>query len=349
MSLLDRLSMMQPTMAPVDDQAPAAGIQPQQGTIWGALGDYFGNPNNMDRLAMGFNTMRLDPDRTLQAALGSRINQRDRRQAALDERQRLEQQQQQRGNRTAALFRESGMEGLANVIEADPTLSQPLLNAWLTMQMQGQSDAANRQNSLQDWFLKEQWKRENPMPMSPEDQVQMQSTQAQIANLMQQMEQRGQAMQADATEAAEAEQTAETRLADLRGLVEDIYRNQEGLETYSGYSGSLPTVRPEQKGYEAKINRLRSGLTIDKLQAFKGAMSEKEMATAAAAAQSIVEGGDLGHNQQELMRLYQTFGGDPAALTGATSGTPTVTTKAQYDALPSGAKFIEDGVEYIKP
>lgn len=106
-----------------------------QGGIWGALGGYFSNPDNMDRLAMGFNTMRLTPDSTLQAALGSRINQRERRREVVAERERLEQQQQERGNRTAAYFRENGMEGMAKLIEGDPRLAGPLLGAVLEQQM----------------------------------------------------------------------------------------------------------------------------------------------------------------------------------------------------------------------
>lgn len=223
---------------------------------------------------------------------------------------------------------------------------------------------AKRGKDMADWQSKEQWKRDNPMPMTPQDQAQMQATQAQIASLMQQMEQRKQDMTIDAAEAdreaaeiAEEEENAEVRMEDLRGLVREIYANEGGLESYSGYSGSMPTVRPEQKGYEAKIDRLKSGLTIDNLQNFKGAMSEKEMATAAAAAQSIVEGADIGSNKAELERLYTSFGGDVSDLTGGGDkasrrdmrNLPSVGSQAEYDALPSGSEYIEDGKRYRKP
>ncbi len=50
-------------------------------------------------------------------------------------------------------------------------------------------------------------------------------------------------------------------------------------------------------------------------------------------------------------RLKKPFEGDTgfSELSGFQSGAPAVTTQAEYDALPSGATYMEDGVEYRKP
>ena len=50
-----------------------------------------------------------------------------------------------------------------------------------------------------------------------------------------------------------------------------------------------------------------------------------------------------------LQKLSKIGGGGSGDKGSAATSEPTVTTKAQYDALPSGAIFIEDGVRYKKP
>lgn len=61
----------------------------------------------------------------------------------------------------------------------------------------------------------------------------------------------------------------------------------------------------------------------------------------------------IDRNRERFRGLAGGYGLNPdrVAAPGAGGGIPTVTTRAEYDALPSGATFIdaEDGIEYRKP
>ena len=46
---------------------------------------------------------------------------------------------------------------------------------------------------------------------------------------------------------------------------------------------------------------------------------------------------------------FQALPGDKAAAKGGSSGIPTISSQAEFDKLPSGAEFMEDGEKYRKP
>lgn len=114
-----------------------AGVAPQapQGTAPAADTPWYQNQGLIAGLTQGLNSMRFRPD----PGVSRMTNNFMRQNYITTERQRLEQQQQERGNRTAAMFRERGMGDIADIIEANPEMSAPLLNSWLTQQMQPQS------------------------------------------------------------------------------------------------------------------------------------------------------------------------------------------------------------------
>ena len=58
-------------------------------------------------------------------------------------------------------------------------------------------------------------------------------------------------------------------------------------------------------------------------------------------------GQDYGFTQPEMSKIARV--GGTTAAPAAVSGIPTVTTQEQYDALPSGAFYLEDGKKYRKP
>lgn len=59
--------------------------------------------------------------------------------------------------------------------------------------------------------------------------------------------------------------------------------------------------------------------------------------------------GEIKAYAEEVGRAHGPAGQQPPAAGGAPSGPPTVTTKEQFDALPKGAIYMEDGKQYRKP
>lgn len=52
---------------------------------------------------------------------------------------------------------------------------------------------------------------------------------------------------------------------------------------------------------------------------------------------------------REYANAVTAHGGNQGAGAGGEQKVPTVTSKAEYDALPSGATYMEDGKKYKKP
>ena len=58
---------------------------------------------------------------------------------------------------------------------------------------------------------------------------------------------------------------------------------------------------------------------------------------------------DLGMSQKEIQEKSAEHAYTPYGGQATLAATQTVTTQEQYDALPSGATYIEDGKRYKKP
>ena len=58
---------------------------------------------------------------------------------------------------------------------------------------------------------------------------------------------------------------------------------------------------------------------------------------------------DLGMSQKDIKEKSAEHAYTPYGGQATPTATQTVTTQEQYDALPSGATYIEDGKRYKKP
>lgn len=106
-----QVSPQSPQQAPqMPQQAPQQpGLLSRLG---GGISDYLSDPANRARLAMGFNTMRLNPDPNIASMAQSRIE--------LSEAKKLESKQV---NKTVELLRKMGREDLASAVESNPSLA----------------------------------------------------------------------------------------------------------------------------------------------------------------------------------------------------------------------------------
>lgn len=326
-----------------------------QGGIWGALGGYFSNPDNMDRLAMGFNTMRLTPDSTLQAALGSRINQRDRRREIVAERERLEQQQQERGNRTAAYFRENGMDGMAKLIEGDPRLAGPLLGAVLEQRIS--TDQARNTKAVGDVLVDADTgavifdgRQSRGEGYSPE--------QLKLINELRDD------LKSDPNVKA---------FRDIEGAYDNIsvfFNNPGAVSDKSLAVAYAKILDPTSVAREGEVSMIANSGAIPaslKSQLINAIQGKGELAPEVRleiAQRSTDLYNEKATRANATLGRYREFAGkagadwsgiymgdeiSPADMPQLPSGPPTINSQEAYDALPSGAEYIEDGKRYRKP
>ena len=112
----------------------------------------------------------------------------------------------------------------------------------------------------------------------------------------------------------------------LVDLTKELLADDGGLDSYSGLSGSLPTVRPSTKSYEAKLARLLSALTLENTDQLSGVLSDADLLLLQNTASAVVKGGTVEHNRGELNRILKTLeagisGNAPVAGTGLESKT----------------------------
>ena len=99
----------------VERQVAANPQLEQDPTFMDRVRDYFGSRENMARLALAFNSMRLEPDANLAAGLREELS-------GIRERQEAQGQ----ANRTAAFFESQGETQLANAIRAGMSASDAI-------------------------------------------------------------------------------------------------------------------------------------------------------------------------------------------------------------------------------
>lgn len=96
-------------------------MQPSPGAGKGGMGGAFQKARDsglFNRMAMGFNSMRLNPDPVLQASLGRRETER-----------RALGRQEQMGNKTADYLESIGMKQEADMVRSNPQLGMTMLRA----------------------------------------------------------------------------------------------------------------------------------------------------------------------------------------------------------------------------
>lgn len=181
---------------------------------------------------------------------------------------------------------------------------------------------------------KRQIDQEYPKPESEFDRY-LKTLQAQKAE---------QEIAASQTEQAATEKKANDatlQMEDLLSVAQDVFSDDDGLRAYSGYSGNMPTFRPEQKSFEAKLNKLLNSLTLENTKYMTGVLSESDIKLLANAATSIAEGGDYGANKEELMRVINKLeaglGLEPTSFEGPMAGNR----KARRETGGWGIRVVE--------
>ena len=141
--------------------------------------------------------------------------------------------------------------------------------------------------------------------------------------------------------------------------------NPELMKKLSGFSGVLAknfrsTADPDERLYlqaadiwiRAKL-RKESGAVISndemnrEYAAFFPQLNDTPEVLAEKARQREVLTRQMGINAGEIKETKQDK--EQTTETETNNALPTVSTQEQYDALPSGAKYLEDGQEFRKP
>ena len=109
-----------------------------------AVKGYFGNRENMIRLAMGFNSMRLNPDAALTASLAAELKD-----------VRATRKVSETANKTVARLRAIGTpEAIkaANLIEANPTMAKEIFGAYSKQSFEGAEKTVKGESDLRKEF-----------------------------------------------------------------------------------------------------------------------------------------------------------------------------------------------------
>lgn len=134
--------------------------------------------------------------------------------------------------------------------------------------------------------------------------------------------------------------------------------NHPGFSSAVGLSSAIPT-RPgsDAADFEAELESFNAKTFLSNVAQMKGlgALTEAEGAKLTAAAGAVRK--DMSEQALRKNLLTMKEGMEKAkqrlagrASTGGMQGAPMeVTTKEQFDSLPSGAIYLEDGVQYRKP
>lgn len=155
----------------------------------------------------------------------------------------------------------------------------------------------------------------------------------------------------------ESKGTVQKKLEFKNKLIEQIQTVMNHPAKYSGVSfGRLAALGPtESRDFKRQVEKLKSMTTLENLKYLKGAMSDKDVKFIQEASTALDLGGKMEALNRELNKMYKS-------VTGGTQQTPQepITqpggyaqpqTQEEYDALPSGALFIDpdDGKTYRKP
>lgn len=130
---------------PQTPQAPQGGGDGLLAQLGSAASDYFGDSSNLAALAMAFNTMRLEPDQALAAAMGKRL-----------ETARATTKLKNQANATAKALRAMGTPEAvkaAEMIEANPLLAKEIYTGFAKQQLEKGEKGFKNESDLRKEFI----------------------------------------------------------------------------------------------------------------------------------------------------------------------------------------------------
>ncbi len=176
--------------------------------------------------------------------------------------------------------------------------------------------------------------------------------------------------QAKKQKAEEAKQdtitTYDDGIAMIRRLMNDPKFSTLGT-AMGDLQANIPYMRNDAKDARAALDNIKSRIVIDTLGKLKalsatgasgfGALSNQEatiLQNSMASLDTDQSNAALKQSLTDIVNIMERtrnrLAGTEVSIEGADSGGAVeVTTQAEFDALPSGALFIEDGVQYRKP
>lgn len=149
--------------------------------------------------------------------------------------------------------------------------------------------------------------------------------------------------------------TADETLASI-----DTLLNTEGyIDSLTGVRGATPFSVPGGVGYDANVafEQFKDSLTLENMSKMTGILSDSDIKILRSAAAGLT----AGMSKKAFIRKLEEIKAriiKKAKGTRARAGTPaqepsgetpTIVSQADYDNLPSGTIFIEDGQKYRKP
>ena len=150
--------------------------------------------------------------------------------------------------------------------------------------------------------------------------------------------------QAKVQSANDTSEKAEGLKGDVMRLAQEL-QSHKGLDSSVGSlqgsaAGQFLTVDSDSQDFINKHDQLKSILTADNLDLMSGVLSESDVKIL-----SNIAGGGL-----QLRGSEAAYRAELAKLgQGGVAPVGEITTQAQYDQLPSGAEYTEDGVKMRKP
>lgn len=128
-------------------------------------------------------------------------------------------------------------------------------------------------------------------------------------------------------------------------IIDELLKDPDSIKSVVGPADSSifsPTVLSGSLQAQTKINQLKSILTAENLGIMTGVLSETDIKIIAAIAGGGLDvGGDDDAFISELTRMR-------GSLLNQVVGKE-ITTQEEFDALPSGAVFLENGQQFTKP
>ena len=261
-----QMSPQAPQQAPqMTQQAPQQpGLLSRLG---GGISDYLSDPANRARLAMGFNTMRLNPDPNIASMAQSRIE--------LSEAKKLESKQV---NKTVELLRKMGREDLASAVESNPSLAVDALKQVYGLGPAGasaKSYAPQLDPATGQYYV---------TTFDPEtgkaSRVDVSGAVGETPETVAQREQRLALEENDFMKAQEVGQATFAQAGNIDGMINRLSQAYSALEQ-GGKSGVFQRYLPAFDEATASLRQAANQLGIDIINsATFGALSEKELGLA---------------------------------------------------------------------
>ena len=261
-----QMSPQAPQQAPqMTQQAPQQpGLLSRLG---GGISDYLSDPANRARLAMGFNTMRLNPDPNIAAMAQSRIES--------SEAKKLESKQV---NKTVELLRKMGREDLASAVESNPSLAVDALKQVYGLGPAGasaKSYAPQLDPATGQYYV---------TTFDPEtgkaSRVDVSGAVGETPETIAQREQRLALEENDFMRAQEVGQATFAQAGNIDGMINRLSQAYSALEQ-GGKSGVFQRYLPAFDEATASLRQAANQLGIDIINsATFGALSEKELGLA---------------------------------------------------------------------